>query len=201
MSPRKIEKTDKPDRRRTILMSALHCFNESGIEATSIDDIGRHSGASVGSIYHHFSNKEGIAIALLAEGLLANSRQLEQRLSAVKTAAQGVKTMVSSLIEWVSANPEWARYIYTVSSSRLMQMEHPLLRDANDFHTRMVNAYFEPHFKAGAFRRLPQECLPSLILGPVHDYARRWLNGQVSGPIADHTSLFANAAWGLVRKS
>jgi len=193
-------KPEPIDRRSAILMTALQCFNQNGIEATPIDEIGRRAGASVGSIYHHFSSKEGIAIALLAEGLRSNLRQLEKRLRGVKTAQQGVRTVVVSLIDWISANPEWARFIYTVSSSRLAQTGRAQLQEVNDHYARIVGEFFGPHFEAGAFRRLPPDCLPSLVLGSVHDYARRWLNGQVGSDITEHTELFASAAWNAVRK-
>jgi AcrR family transcriptional regulator len=193
-------KRDSVDRRSAILMAALQCFNENGIEASPIDEIGRRAGASIGSIYHHFSSKEGIAIALLAEGMRSNAQQLEKRLRKVNTAQQGIKTVVASLIDWIAANPEWARFIYTVSSSRLAQAGRAQLQEVNDYHAKVVGEFFNPHVQAGAFRRLPQDCLPSLILGPVHDYARRWLNGQVSSSITEHVNLFANAAWSAVRK-
>lgn len=50
-----------PARRATILKAALGCFIGQGVEATTIDDIRRASGSSIGSLYHHFGNKEGIA--------------------------------------------------------------------------------------------------------------------------------------------
>jgi AcrR family transcriptional regulator len=193
-------KRDSVDRRSAILMAALQCFNENGIEASPIDEIGRRAGASIGSIYHHFSSKEGIAIALLAEGMRSNAQQLEKRLRKVNTAQQGIKTVVASLIDWIAANPEWARFIYTVSSSRLAQTGRAQLQEVNDYHAKVVGEFFNPHIQAGAFRRLPQDCVSSLILGPVHDYARRWLNGQASS-ITEHVDLFANAAWNAVRKT
>jgi AcrR family transcriptional regulator len=188
------------DRRNAILMSALECFNRDGIEATSIDEIGRRAGASVGSIYHHFRSKEGLAISLLAEGMSRNAQQLEERLRGARTARQGVKALVESLADWISNNPEWARYIYTVSSSRLMQVGKSQLQVVNAYNAKILADFFGPHSEAGAFRRLPRDCIPSVVLGPAHDYARRWLNGQVSASIASHADFFANAAWNLVRR-
>lgn len=189
------------ERQLAILMAALECFNEKGIEATSIQEIGKRAGASVGSMYHHFSNKEGIAIALLVEGLRRNTEQLEQQLSKARSARQGIKACVLSVIDWLSENSDWARFIYTISSTRLMSGEHPGLTQVNANHARVIDGFFRPHIEAGAFRKFPAECLPSLILGPVHDYARRWLNGQVAIDIKSHEKLFADVAWHTVKKS
>jgi hypothetical protein len=46
--------------RRSVLRHALTLFNANGVEATTIDDLKRASGQSVGTIYHHFKNKEGV---------------------------------------------------------------------------------------------------------------------------------------------
>lgn len=187
------------DRRGAILAAALRCFNENGIEGAAIGEICRRSGASIGSVYHHFGSKEGIAAALLAEGLHRNARQLEQRLRRARGARQGVRTLVESLAQWVVANPEWARFIYTITSSRLAQRSSASLQAVNAFYAKTIDDYFKVHVDAGAFRRLPKDCFASLVIGPVHDYARRWLNRQVSSPPTAHIDEFASAAWNSVR--
>jgi len=68
------------------------------------------------------------------------------------------------------------------------------------YHARVIDEFFGPHIRAGAFRALPEETLPSLVLGPVHDYARRWLNGQVETPLDEHAKLFTDVAWKALRK-
>lgn len=54
----------RPDTRYLVLDSALTLFTERGYFTTSVHDIGRVAGVSIGSIYHHFGDKEGIAGAL-----------------------------------------------------------------------------------------------------------------------------------------
>ena len=57
-------------RRRDILQAALELFVRSGVGATTVDDIRERSGASVGSLYHHFpGGKEAIAAALYLDTL------------------------------------------------------------------------------------------------------------------------------------
>ena len=55
-------------RRQAILDAALACFTNKGFTETTMEDIRIRSGASTGSIYHHFSNKEMLARALYLEG-------------------------------------------------------------------------------------------------------------------------------------
>ena len=47
-----------------ILDTALNLFSDSGYFGTSIHDIHRAAGVSVGAIYHHFKNKEALAKSL-----------------------------------------------------------------------------------------------------------------------------------------
>lgn len=187
-----------PDRRRRILSAALQCFNEHGVEAAAIGDICAGADASVGSVYHHFGNKEGIVQALLAEGLRSNMQFLEPNLRRARSARQGVHVVVHALIEWVAAHPDWARFIYA-NLGKSNRSANAALAAINAEYAQLIETFFAPHLKAGAFRRLPRECWAPLVLGPVHDYARRWLNGQVETDIAAHADVFADAAWNAVR--
>ena len=50
--------------KRRMLQGALACFNEHGIEPTTIEMILTRCDASVGNLYHHFGSKEGLVAAL-----------------------------------------------------------------------------------------------------------------------------------------
>lgn len=54
---------EKPD----LLRIAGDLFRQKGYSATSIDDIARHCGITKGSLYHHFSGKEELALSALAQ--------------------------------------------------------------------------------------------------------------------------------------
>ncbi len=56
-------------RKSDIIRAALACFTEKGYTNTSIEDVCSQSGASVGSLYHHFSSKERLASAVYLEGI------------------------------------------------------------------------------------------------------------------------------------
>ena len=56
-----------PGRRAFKTTNIIRCFRlflEQGIETTSIEMIRAKSESSVGAIYHHFKNKEGIVAVL-----------------------------------------------------------------------------------------------------------------------------------------
>src|SRR2546423_6897860 len=65
-------------RRQAILDAAMHLFATRGLRATAIEDICAASGASNGSLYHHFGSKEGIAATLYASAIEETSAELSQ---------------------------------------------------------------------------------------------------------------------------
>jgi AcrR family transcriptional regulator len=52
------------ERREQILRAAYTCFAEKGYHAATMDDLGRASGLSKGSLYWHFRSKEEVFLAL-----------------------------------------------------------------------------------------------------------------------------------------
>jgi AcrR family transcriptional regulator len=60
----KITAAHEQQRREQILSAAMACFARQGYHATSMDDVVRESGLSVGAIYTYFSSKEDLFLAL-----------------------------------------------------------------------------------------------------------------------------------------
>lgn len=56
---------ERSDRRQQILEAAQRCFKIHGFHRTTLRDIAREFGMSVGHIYNYFSNKEAIIEALV----------------------------------------------------------------------------------------------------------------------------------------
>ena len=60
----KISLVHEQQRRTQILTAAMTCFARQGYHATSMDDVVRESGLSVGAIYSYFPSKEDLFLAL-----------------------------------------------------------------------------------------------------------------------------------------
>jgi AcrR family transcriptional regulator len=181
-----------------LLAAALEVFNETGVYAASIHDICARAGVSIGSAYHHFGSKQGLADALLVEGLRDNARALRARLQRCRDAEASVRALVGSLIDWIDAHLDWAHFIYTVADTPRGGAPDRL-GEFNAEYRALIDTRFGPYLRSGALRRLPPELYAPLILGPVHDYARRVLSGRARGPLAKHRKAFADSAWLAVR--
>ena len=189
----------RPSRKDEILHAALACFSEHGVDATTIEMIRDRSGASIGSLYHHFGNKERIIAALYLEGVSAYARLLEAGFATANNAEACIKLLVACYIDWVAANPEWARFIIhsrgRVEASELGEQ----LREANRLHHGRIEEKLRPYREAGAFREMPRDCFVSVVIGPVQDFTRNWLAGRTRTTLADCRELFVQVAWDAVR--
>lgn len=58
------------------MSATLTLFTQQGYFKTSVHDIARESGMSIGSIYHHFKDKEGVAKALYSQMIERMSLEL-----------------------------------------------------------------------------------------------------------------------------
>ena len=70
--------TDAPASRSSrdkLLASALACFDEHGLTGMTIEQIRRQANSSIGSLYHHFGNREGLIAALFLQ--LLDDRETE----------------------------------------------------------------------------------------------------------------------------
>jgi len=189
----------RPSRKDDILQAALACFSESGVDATTIEMIRDRSGASIGSLYHHYGNKERIIGALYLAGVGQYAALLDAGLHEAKSAEAVVKLFVTSYIDWVSANPQWARFILH-SRGRVEAGEvGEELREANRQQGRRIAELLAEHRKAGAFKALSAELFNSVVIGPTHDYARNWLAGRTRVDLIDCRDQLAQIAWESVR--
>ena len=182
------------DRKSAILSAALAVFSEKGIEATSIDDIRQRSQASVGSIYHHFGNKEGIADALFAQGLDSYWQQIKANVARAGNAEFAIHAIVSTHLNWIVEQPDMARFLF--ARRQAVSAEHDdAIRQRTASHFKEVFEKLKPWFKQGVLRRMPVELYGPLLLGPSQELARNWLGGRVGFNPLDAIDELSSAAW------
>jgi AcrR family transcriptional regulator len=186
------------DRRRSILDAALPLFTSKGLAKTSVDDIRMRSGASVGSIYHHFGSKEGVARALYVAAIESYQEELASILRAAPGAASGVREIVVHFLTWVSEHRELAQL--------MLRAEHSELRSLAESDVRRLNRRMLAEVDAWLARcgdelpDLPRDVFLCALLGPAYRFAQMWVSGRTRTPIDAASRLLADAAaGGLVR--
>lgn len=181
--------------KREILEQALHCFNDLGVEATTIDAIKARCDTSVGAIYHHFGNKDGILSALFFAALDDQRQQLERELAGANNLREAVFCIIGSYLDWVAANREWARFLYQARSPLAKGAFQQELKDRNAQNYQKLKEQLIGLGKGDIKIVQPFEILFSLIIGPSENYCRAWLSGRVKTSPQEYRKEFAESAW------
>ena len=181
--------------KRSVLTHALQCFNETGLEASTIDDLRQRSGQSVGTIYHHFRNKEGVVAALFFVGLDDQSRVIAQ---AMEEAGGTMQRMVRALIEaymlWAERVPEMARFVMLAREAVAKGSSGELLAEKLRVRYQPLDEQLAQAMTKGEIQALPDELIPALILGAAESYCRAWLAGRRKAAPSDYAKVVASAA-------
>jgi AcrR family transcriptional regulator len=175
-------------RRDQILEAALACFSEHGYDGTTIEQIREHSGASTGSIYHHFGGKEQLADALYTAAL----RDYQAGFLALlgSDAERSVKSVVRHHLRWVDANPELARFLLSGRAAEGV-------RELNRAAFAELERWREEH--AHELQPLSFDGFYAVVIGPAQEAARHRLAGRTQTPLRRLERELADAAWRAIR--
>lgn len=176
--------------------AALACYEDGALAGVSIEAVARRSGASVGSIYHHFGSKEGILAALYLDALDAYRSALRAQLEAQRSPEGLIKTVVQQHINYVVGHPTAARLLLQQRRNPAVQEVDARIRGETRDLLRELFGRLRQAIDDGAVRALPLPLYTPLILGPAQELARRWLQRDL--PELDMTlaaRALADAAW------
>lgn len=183
------------DPRARILDAALACFLEHGYERTTIADIRARSGVSNGALFHRFPTKDAIADALYVEAIASFQDGLWQLLARrPRSLRAAVRGTIAQQIEWIEANVERARFVYTRGT---LDGDSPGSEELERLNSELGAAYeawLQPLVRSGRVRPMSMLMLTAIVTGPTHAIARRWLAGALSGSLREHLAPLAHAA-------
>ena len=185
--------------RTRILDSARDAFAERGLIGASIADVSAASQASVGSIYHHFEGKEGLAGAVYVAALRDFQHAFAAAVTRSDSPEHGVRRGVRAVLRWcLSDQPEAARFLLTAADAARGAAE-PELSEANREFFRTVLAWWDGGVERGALRALDLDLAHSIWLGPALEYCRLRLDGRTRIPPGRAERELADAAWNSLR--
>ncbi|RYL29592.1 TetR/AcrR family transcriptional regulator [Acinetobacter piscicola] len=181
--------------KRTILNEALDCFLKYGIETTNIDMIRARAETSVGAIYHHFKNKEGIVRTLYLSALQDQAQCREQALLHVQSLEEAIQAIVSSYIDWVVDFPDFARFLYMSAALVNRSDEDVELKHTNQLRNQEFMKRMQCFTDTEKMKNIPPELLLSLMIGATESYCRAWLSHKVKTSPQTYKKILANTAW------
>ncbi len=183
-----------PSRKIAIKFAALDCFLENGFLSTTMADIRKRSGATIGSIYHFYAGKGALAFELFEESV-ASWNDATTRLTRGESPHERVTGSVLGLLDWARTEPGQFRFMDEI---RVLAPAHDELSDcaariaAGEKTAAAVHAHW---VHVGAVRPMPWPAAHALMLGPAYDMARHPGFAE-TGREADR--LLADAAWASI---
>jgi AcrR family transcriptional regulator len=182
-----------------ILDAARATFLERGVVAASIEEVCERAGASVGSLYHHFGGKEGLAGAVYVDALADYQRTFVAELRRHDDAEGGIRRGVRAHLRWcLRQAPDRARFLLFAGAVARGEAGEGL-RDANRRFFADVLAWWRPHVRYGALRDLDLDLAHALWLGPAQEHCRLRLAGRTRVSLARAERELAAAAWNSLR--
>ena len=181
--------------KRQILSDALSCFLEYGLDATSIEMIREKSESSVGAIYHHFKNKEGVIAALVFAALDDQALLRDQYLENAQSLNEVLDALIFSYVDWVSEQPQFAKFLM-LAHFRVMQSENrDTLNEKNKLRNRKIITSISAYSNVDLLKSVPSELVMSLVIGATESYCRVWLAKKVMTSPKNYRKILAKAAW------
>lgn len=190
-----------PARREAILDAALRCFSDKGYEETTIDDIREASGASIGSIYHHFGDKLGIAASLYKHWLIAYQRSGIGIVDDDKPAEKVIKEGVAFHLRWVEQHRDAAHFVWLTPGTDVRLVAKPGVRELNERFFGRLHDWLAGAAARGELLELRPDVAIALWIGPVHQLAREWLHHPARRHILDAAGPLGEGAWRALRRT
>lgn len=181
--------------KRKILNEALSCFLEHGIETTTIEMIRERADTSVGAIYHHFKNKEGLVATLYVTAIEDQAERRDQALTTAQNLQQGIQSIIGSYIDWVMDYPDFARFLYAANFSISKSAEHEQLKQKNNARNQHLLSWMKQQPDYAVIQDIPHELLLSLMVGSAESYCRAWLSKKVKSTPNVYKQPLAESAW------
>lgn len=182
-------------RRNQILDAALDCFLRQGVEATTIEQIRKASGASHGSIYHHFGSKEAIALAVYSEAIRGYHELVLGQLREQTTARGGIRALVAAHLQWTQTNRDRSLYLTRAEISDASGETAGSIAEILQTFFRAVHEWLQPFSEKGEIIRVAPSLYIPLILGPAASFSRHWLAHRLDLDLEEVTDVLAEAAW------
>lgn len=182
-------------RRQAILDAALGLFAARGLRATSIEDICAASGASNGSLYHHFGSKEGIAAALYASAIEDYQRGALAVFRNAQSAEAGFCGCVEHYLHWVRDHRELAGLMLAVEHSDVRELAADRVAALNETFRDEIGEWMRGRAAAGELPDVPGDLMMPSVLGPARRFAELWLEGKTRTSISEAAQVLADVAW------
>lgn len=183
--------------REKLLIAARALFFENGVDETSTAEICRLSGVSNGSLFHHFENKEAIAVAIFLDVRCDYWEHVLSAMEAQSDVLDAAEASVYAAFEFQKANEAAYFYMLDVSAAPWIANHKDAIRTVNEPNVARAMQWAAPHIMAGRLPLFSVHTFGALIFG-LPQWIAREVRAGLSPPDID---LVAKEIAALMRKA
>jgi len=178
-----------------ILSSTLSLFSEKGYFNTSVRDISRVSGVSIGSIYHHFKDKEGVASVMYNSLLERMLTELETIQLNNDGAYHRCRAVIAFLFDLTEAEPEVMEFMLYSRHREFLPQEQPVC-SSKPFE--MMRNMVQQGMDAGDVQKMDIMVASSCLFGAAIRMITSRLDGLVEKPLPAYLDDIWACSWKAV---
>ncbi len=173
--------------------AALTLFVARGVPETTTREIAMAASIAEGTIYRHFPSKEQLALDLF----LRHHRALASAVAEAHRPLTGLRDKIQAIVrcycEW--ADRDWSLFAYHLLTQHLFLA---LVPDGTPNPVDVVREVIVSAMTAGEIPIRDPDLAAAAAIGTVMQPATYKVYGRFEGPLSDHVTFFAAAAWAVL---
>ncbi len=175
-----------------IIAAALQLFTQRGYFSTSVPDMARTAQVSVGSIYHHFKDKEDVARALYL-GLVEHLNEALAKIAQEHvTAHDRCRAVMAMLFELTESNRDAMDFMLYAKHRDFLPSERPVC-SSKPFET--MRAFVQDGMENGEIRNMDVMVATSCLFGGAIRLITARLDGVLAELLPDRLDAVWDCAW------
>ncbi|MCW9046599.1 MAG: TetR/AcrR family transcriptional regulator [Gammaproteobacteria bacterium] len=185
----KINTRKSPEHTRQLVLTAtLQLFTEKGYFNTSVRDIARESQVSIGSIYHHFKDKEGVASAMYNDLLKRMSESLDDIQRNKDSAYERCHAVIELLFKVTEEEPRLMEFMMYSKHREFLPDEAPIC-SAQPF--KLMREMVAHGMETGEIQNIDLMVASSCLYGG----AIRMITSRLDGIIEKSLLEYVDSVW------
>jgi len=194
------QEAPKKGPRERVLEASLELFVEKGYFNTNVPDISKQSKCSVGSIYHHFLNKEEIAGMLYEDGIKQFRNALSNSITQSSSVEDAISNLVPAFLNFAQSHRMLSRYLWLARHNEFLSsnVRRPTVVGFDKLG-RQLTKIIKNGVRSGEIVNLDAEIFWSIVFGIPLSYVRDWLDGYTKYQPTEVSEKLSIACWSALK--
>lgn len=186
--------------RERVLEASLELFVDKGYFNTNVPDISKKSKCSVGSIYHHFLNKEEIAGMLYEDGIKQFRLALSNSIQSTNSVEDAVSKIVPAFLGFAEGHRMLSQYLWLARHNEFLSsnVRRPTVVGF-DTLGRQLTKIIKNGGRNKEIGKVEAEIFWSIVFGIPLSYVRDWLDGYTKFTPTQVSSRLSAACWAALK--